>query len=51
METQAIYVHATNVTLARTLNLLDPFIVTGERTQEQTAILAGFETELDMVTR
>ena len=48
---ETIYIHATNATLARTLNVLDPFIVTGERTQEQTAILAGFETELDMVTR
>jgi hypothetical protein len=46
-----IQVHATNASLARTLDVLDPFVVTGFQTENQTAIDAGFETELDWITR
>lgn len=45
-----VYFHSTNTTLARTLDLIDPF-VTGNQREEQTAIAAGFETEFERETR
>jgi len=50
MENQMLYVHSTNVNLARTLDVIDPFI-TGKQREEESAILAGFETEFEQVTR
>ena len=42
-------IYVSNEYLAGFLNILDPFAVA--RDQESEAVTAGFETELDMVTR
>ena len=47
METQAIYVHATNATLARTLEVIDPFA----RNHSDDAELAGWESDFEMARR